>query len=112
LSLRVRKVQKKGEVVVPAGGETGVPRCLAEARKLPESSNNFNSSTIYFIIIKKPVKWKYHPQGALYLAPNQLDLCIISIPNIKCKPKINFFLFFSQAARFALNPKSSLNIGP
>ena len=23
-------VQKKGEVVGPAGGETGVPRCLAE----------------------------------------------------------------------------------
>jgi hypothetical protein len=25
---------KKGEVVEPAGGETGVPRCLAEVRKL------------------------------------------------------------------------------
>ncbi len=25
---------KKGEVVVPAGGETGGPRCLAEVRKL------------------------------------------------------------------------------
>jgi hypothetical protein len=25
---------KKGEVVGPAGGETGVPRCLAEVRKL------------------------------------------------------------------------------
>jgi len=24
---------KKGEVVEPAGGETGVPRCLAEVRK-------------------------------------------------------------------------------
>jgi hypothetical protein len=26
--------QKKGEVVGPAGGETGVPRCLAEVREL------------------------------------------------------------------------------
>ncbi len=25
---------KKGEVVEPAGGETGMPRCLAEVRKL------------------------------------------------------------------------------
>jgi hypothetical protein len=25
--------EKKGEVVVPAGGETGRPRCLAEVRK-------------------------------------------------------------------------------
>ena len=29
---------KRGEVVVPAGGETGVPRCLAEDLKLPKSS--------------------------------------------------------------------------
>jgi hypothetical protein len=26
---------KKGEVVEPAGGETGGPRCLAEVRELP-----------------------------------------------------------------------------
>jgi len=25
---------KKGEVVEPAGGETGMPRCLAEVHKL------------------------------------------------------------------------------
>jgi len=29
------KREKKGEVVEPAGGETGVPRCLAEDCKLP-----------------------------------------------------------------------------
>ena len=28
---------KKGEVVVPAGGETGLPHCLAEVRKLLKS---------------------------------------------------------------------------
>ena len=28
-------IRKKGEVVGPAGGETGGPRCLAEALKLP-----------------------------------------------------------------------------
>lgn len=28
---------KKGEVVVPAGGETGLPHCLAEVRKLLRS---------------------------------------------------------------------------
>jgi hypothetical protein len=27
--------EKKGEVVEPAGGETGVPHCLAEDYKLP-----------------------------------------------------------------------------
>jgi hypothetical protein len=31
-------VRKKGEVVEPAGGETGVPHCLAEVRKLPEAA--------------------------------------------------------------------------
>jgi hypothetical protein len=31
------KLHKKGEVVEPAGGETGVPHCLAEARKLQRS---------------------------------------------------------------------------
>ena len=30
--------RKKGEVVGPAGGETGGPRCLAEVRKLLKSS--------------------------------------------------------------------------
>jgi len=30
-------MHKKGEVVEPAGGETGVPHCLAEARNLPEA---------------------------------------------------------------------------
>jgi len=30
----MKTVRKKGEVVEPAGGETGVPRCLAEVRKL------------------------------------------------------------------------------
>jgi len=30
--------RKKGEVVEPAGGETGVPHCLAEAHKLLEAA--------------------------------------------------------------------------
>ena len=30
-------MNKKGEVVAPAGGETGKPRCLAEVRKLREA---------------------------------------------------------------------------
>jgi hypothetical protein len=34
---------KKGEVVGPAGGETGGPRCLAEVRKLLKAAN-FNFS--------------------------------------------------------------------
>ena len=29
---------KKGETVEPAGGETGVPHCLAEAHKLLEAA--------------------------------------------------------------------------
>jgi len=32
------RAQKKGEVVDPAGGETGVPHCLAEVRKLPTAA--------------------------------------------------------------------------
>ena len=31
-------MRKKGEVVEPAGGETGVPHCLAEVRKLPHAA--------------------------------------------------------------------------
>jgi hypothetical protein len=34
----LRIAHKKGEVVEPAGGETGVPRCLAEVRKLPKAA--------------------------------------------------------------------------
>jgi len=34
-----QQISKKGEVVGPAGGETGVPRCLAEVRKLQEAAN-------------------------------------------------------------------------
>jgi hypothetical protein len=30
--------EKNGEVVGPAGGETGGPRCLAEVRKLPKTA--------------------------------------------------------------------------
>jgi hypothetical protein len=30
---------KKGETVEPAGGETGVPHCLAEAHKLLEAAS-------------------------------------------------------------------------
>jgi hypothetical protein len=52
---------KKGEVVGPAGGETGVPRCLAEVRKLLacsfislSSQGTQKKSTP----IKKPVKQK------------------------------------------------------
>jgi hypothetical protein len=98
--------------VGPAGGETGVPRCLAEAYKLPESSNNFNSSTVYFIIIKNPVKWKKHPPRALHLAPDQLDFLIISIPNPKCKPKINFFSIFFTGCSIRINPKKQLEYWP
>jgi len=32
------RAQKKGEVVEPAGGETGVPHCLAEDYKLPTAA--------------------------------------------------------------------------
>ena len=35
---------KKGEVVGPAGGETGGPHCLAEVYLLPKCSKNPNGS--------------------------------------------------------------------
>jgi hypothetical protein len=35
---RFDDLQKNGEVVGPAGGETGGPRCLAEVRKLPKAA--------------------------------------------------------------------------
>jgi len=38
-SLSLTCAQKKGEVVGPAGGETGVPRGLAEACKLLGAAN-------------------------------------------------------------------------
>jgi hypothetical protein len=37
--------RKKGETVGPAGGETGVPRCLAEVYKLPEQLFFISSET-------------------------------------------------------------------
>ena len=50
--------QKKGEVVGPAGGETGVPRRLAEARKLPlaASIRYFKTQTAEINTFKKTVK--------------------------------------------------------
>jgi len=38
LAGRFAAAHKNGEVVGPAGGETGLPRCLAEVQKLPKSS--------------------------------------------------------------------------
>jgi len=38
-SLTRGDAHKKGEVVEPAGGETGVPRCLAEVRKLLKAAS-------------------------------------------------------------------------
>jgi len=39
-----REAHKNGEVVGPAGGETGEPRCLAEDRKLPQQhQDNWDS---------------------------------------------------------------------
>jgi hypothetical protein len=51
---------KKGEVVEPAGGETGGPRCLAEVRKLLIAALfrrfSFQAKTVTFS--KEPVKQK------------------------------------------------------
>jgi hypothetical protein len=46
---------KKGEVVEPAGGETGGPRCLAEVRKLLIAAL-FRRFSLTFS--KEPVKQK------------------------------------------------------
>lgn len=46
--LGVGWAHKKGEVVGPAGGETGVPRCLAEDRKLL-SAASFLRKFLYII---------------------------------------------------------------
>jgi hypothetical protein len=45
----IRGAHKNGEVVGPAGGETGVPRCLAEDQKLPKEQhqNNWDSKEHY-----------------------------------------------------------------
>ena len=49
---------KKGEVVGPAGGETGVPRRLAEVRKLPVAASirYFKTRTAKTNVFEKIVK--------------------------------------------------------
>ncbi len=90
--------QKKGEVVGPAGGETGVPRCLAEVRKLPVAASirYFKTRTAKINAFKKIVKRKI--KKLLEDSPtNLLSIFKINIQvmTIKCKSKIHFFSFFS-----------------
>ncbi|UCC22877.1 MAG: hypothetical protein JSW23_02070 [Planctomycetota bacterium] len=51
---------KKGEVVEPAGGETGGPRCLAEVRKLLVAAlfRRFRFQAENITFYKEPVKEK------------------------------------------------------
>ena len=51
---------KKGEVVGPAGGETGVPRCLAEVHKLliAASFRHSKNRKVEFNSSQKTVKQK------------------------------------------------------
>jgi hypothetical protein len=85
---------KKGEVVVPAGGETGGPRCLAEVRKLPIAALfrqlSFQEENLTFP--KEPVKQKNKNfLGQLSFPPNSLNKTNIQAVRAKCKPKIHFF---------------------
>jgi len=49
---------KKGEVVVPAGGETGGPHCLAEVHKLLKTALYFKQQTKKLTLLENPFKRK------------------------------------------------------
>jgi hypothetical protein len=53
LQTRKPSAHKKGEVVEPAGGETGEPRCLAEVHKLLKQL--YFISPVKLTINEKPV---------------------------------------------------------
>ena len=60
---------KKGEVVEPAGGETGGPRCLAEVRKLLVAAlfRRFRFQAENVTYSKEPVKEKNKIFGGNFL---------------------------------------------
>jgi hypothetical protein len=90
--------RKKGEVVGPAGGETGVPRCLAEVRKLPKAAlfHNFNRLCIDSNPIKTACQAKKQKKTTGPYFPNP----IVFTPPIYClwpenaSQKFPFYKFF------------------
>jgi hypothetical protein len=84
---------KKGEVVGPAGGETGGPRCLAEAHKAAKTAY-FRCPGINVFVKKTLVKRKKQKPQELFYPASLPSMClIISILRANCKPKTSFFWF-------------------
>ncbi len=92
---------KKGEVVGPAGGETGGPRCLAEDRKLLRAALFRYDKTQHkkLTFSKNAVKQKnekiknslrdFRPPDSYLFSMFTIQLLVI-----KCKQKIVFLRFF------------------
>jgi len=83
LTVRERRFEagfahKIGEVVGPAGGETGGPHCLAEVRKLPKAAyihylKEQGQKTLSRIDVK-PKNGRKHSFGRdLFLAPSHFN---------------------------------------
>ena len=94
---------KKGEVVVPAGGETGGPHCLAEVYKLLKKQRyilNTNRKNLRFQKIPSNEKYKsYKIIKGFISTPNYLNTISIHVMVIKCKLKIAIFsIFFAQSS--------------
>jgi len=92
---------KKGEVVGPAGGETGIPRCLAEVRKplRAASLHYFNEQIEEFNPSRKncQIKKQKNLYGGYGPCPPFLhrpSIFSIYFMDIKCKTKIDFLQFF------------------
>jgi len=87
---------KKGEVVGPAGGETGGPHCLAEVylllKKQHKSERKLMLITLY---VKQKNKRTANCKGYIP-TPCPLSNIIIQAPAQKYKDKIAFSLFFSK----------------
>jgi len=91
---------KKGEVVEPAGGETGGPHCLAEVyQPLRGASIHYlkelNKQNIEF---RNSCQTKNEKQGkiarCLLSTPHFINMISIQVLAVKCKNKIDYFDFF------------------
>ncbi len=110
---------KIGEVVGPAGGETGGPHCLAEVRKLPKAAyihylKEQGQKTLSRINIKPKNERKHSLWKGFFPDPFSFQYLIIQAFAARCKRKIGFLRFFRSAAnvlKTAHRPPLRLNIG-
>jgi len=108
---------KNGEVVGPAGGETGGPRCLAEDQKLPQATQI--SGIKELLLPHQPVcqlKPPHHTCNRACLPPHPLHWCVHytrprAVPQDKNRVFLHFFRHVATSGRGPPVPRSAPSPG-